>query len=84
MPYIDYIGYRCYDPQNGWSDETIVLSPSASGVWDDKHNCDPSVIKGTFEYNDTNYSYLMAYLGCTEAISTISVLQLQTHPQVLG
>lgn len=70
MVYIDYIGYRKGTPAgNGtytWSDETIVLSPSASGAWDDKHNCDPSVIKGSFNYNETTYSYLMAYLGCTE------------------
>ncbi|MBE6679236.1 MAG: hypothetical protein E7598_01790 [Ruminococcaceae bacterium] len=70
MTYIDYIGYRTGTPNGDgtytWSNESIVLSPSASGAWDDKHNCDPSVIKGTFKYNDTNYSYLMAYLGCTQ------------------
>ncbi len=70
MVYIDYIGYRTGTPNGDgtytWSSESIVLSPSASGAWDDKHNCDPSVIKGSFKYNDTNYSYLMAYLGCTQ------------------
>ena len=70
MTYIDYIGYRKGTPNGDgsytWSDETIVLSPSASGAWDDKHTCDPSVIKGSFTYGGTEYSYLMAYLGCTQ------------------
>ncbi len=68
MKYIDYIGYRTGTPNGDgtytWSNESIVLSPSASDMWDGKHTCDPSVIKGSFDYNGTNYSYLMAYLGC--------------------
>ena len=40
-----------------------VLSPT-SGDWDSVHVCDPSVISGNFNYQGTNYKYLMAYLGC--------------------
>lgn len=63
----DYIGYRKGTLQsNGtysYSNESIVLSPT-SGTWDERHTCDPSVIKGSFTYSSHNYSYLMAYLGC--------------------
>ncbi len=68
----DYIGYRKGVLQNGsytWSEETIVLSPSSSG-WDSRHNCDPSVIKGVFNYNNHEYHYLMAYLGCLTSDSS--------------
>ena len=66
---IDYVGCRKGTPNADgtytWSEETLVLSPSADGAWDAHHTCDPSVIKGVFNYNGTEYSYLMAYLGCT-------------------
>ena len=66
---IDYVGCRKGTPNADgtytWSEETLVLSPSAEGAWDAHHTCDPSVIKGVFKYNGTEYSYLMAYLGCT-------------------
>ena len=69
MVFIDYIGYRTGTPKGDgtytWSDETIVLSPAEdSNVWDSKHVCDPSVVKGSFNYNGENYQYLMSYLGC--------------------
>ena len=63
----DYIGYRVGtlqgDGSYSYSSESIVLSPS-SGTWDERHTCDPNVIKGSFVYNSHTYSYLMAYLGC--------------------
>lgn len=66
----DYIGYRTgYRQANGtytWSEQSLVLSPT-SGAWDSRHTCDPSVIKGSFTYNSTAYSYLMAYLGCSSS-----------------
>lgn len=66
---IDYVGCRKGTPNADgsytWSEETIVLSPSAAGAWDAHHTCDPSVIKGKFTYGGKDYSYLMAYLGCT-------------------
>jgi hypothetical protein len=66
---IDYIGCRKGTPNADgsytWSEETLVLAPSEAGKWDAHHTCDPSVIKGKFNYGGKDYSYLMAYLGCT-------------------
>ena len=66
---IDYVGCRKGTPNEdgtySWSEESLVLSPSEAGAWDAHHTCDPTVIKGVFRYNGTEYSYLMAYLGCT-------------------
>jgi hypothetical protein len=64
---VDYIGFRTGSFENGkytWSDETKVLAPTP-GEWDSMHVCDPSVIKGSFMYRGEDYSYLMAYLGCS-------------------
>jgi len=49
-----------------WGEESIVLSPTKD-TWDARHVCDPSVVGGSFKYNGENYSYLMAYLGCTSS-----------------
>ena len=66
---VDYIGCRRGTPNADgsytWSEETIVLAPSPAGAWDAHHTCDPSVIKGNFSYGGKDYTYLMAYLGCT-------------------
>lgn len=63
----DYIGYRSgtlqSDGSYSWSSNEYVLSPS-SGEWDERHTCDPSVIKGDFKSGLIHYNYLMAYLGC--------------------
>ena len=65
---VDYVGCRKgtlnADGTYTWSSEKVVLSPS-DNLWDAMHTCDPSVIKGSFTYNGTEYAYLMAYLGCT-------------------
>lgn len=65
---IDYVGCRKgtlnADGTYTWSAETVVFSPSEN-LWDSMHTCDPSVIKGSFTYEGTEYAYLMAYLGCT-------------------
>ena len=69
----DYIGYRKgtrnQDGTYTWGEQSIVLSPT-SGAWDSRHNCDPSIIKGSFNYNSTNYQYLLAYLGCSSSDSS--------------
>lgn len=43
---------------------TQVLSTTV-GSWDSAQVCDPTVVAGNFSYNGNNYTYLMAYLGCT-------------------
>lgn len=64
---MDYIGYRkgVKQADGKWlfSEQTIALSPT-EGTWDERHTCDPAVIKGKFNYQNTEYKYLMAYLGC--------------------
>ena len=65
---VDYVGCRKGTPNsNGtytWGNEVVAFSPSEN-LWDSMHTCDPSVIKGSFTYDGTEYAYLMAYLGCT-------------------
>ncbi len=64
----DYIGCRkgTLDDNGVWSwgEEFIVLAPTEN-TWDTRHVCDPSVVAGEFKYDGKDYSYLMAYLGCT-------------------
>lgn len=64
----DYVAYRkgTLHDDGKWtfSEKKLVLGPGANGTWDCRHVCDPSVVKGEFQYNGTQYNYLMAYLGC--------------------
>lgn len=63
----DYIIYRRGELQNDgkwiFSNRQEVLQPTPN-TWDARHACDPSVIKGVFNYHEEQYNYLMAYLGC--------------------
>ena len=63
----DFIAYRkgklSSDGKWSFSEKQLVLGPT-SGTWDGRHVCDPSVVKGEFNYNGETYNYLMAYLGC--------------------
>jgi len=51
----------------GWSTPLLVMQKSASG-WDGQHVCDPSVIKGSFIYSGTTYSYAMYYTATYDSI----------------
>ncbi len=65
---IDYVGFRKgtrnEDGSWSWGKERQVLAPREN-MWDAHHTCDPSVVMGNFKYEGEEYSYLMAYLGCT-------------------
>ena len=65
---MDHIGYRKGVKQEDgkwlFSEQQIVLAPTP-GTWDSRHTCDPAVIRGNFRYQGSEYTYLMAYLGCT-------------------
>ena len=65
---MDHIGYRKGVKQDDgkwlFSEQQIVLAPTP-GTWDSRHTCDPAVIRGEFRYEGNDYTYLMAYLGCT-------------------
>lgn len=70
----DYIGYRSGKIINSklmFTDEQLVLEPTAN-TWDQRHTCDPSVIKGNFQYNGDTYHYLMAFLGCISSDCTLN------------
>lgn len=70
----DYIGYRhghIFNKKLYQSDESLVLSPTAD-TWDERHVCDPTVIKGEFLFNGETYNYLMAYLGCVPSDCTLN------------
>ncbi len=64
----DFIAYRkgilSSDGKWTFSEKQLVLGPGEEGKWDSRHVCDPSVVKGKFSYNNEDYNYLMAYLGC--------------------
>lgn len=63
----DFIVYRKGKLQGDgtwiFSERELVLS-STQGTWDQRHVCDPTVIKGNFKYKGTDYGYLMSFLGC--------------------
>ncbi len=59
----DHIYYVRGDAADALRIPKIVLAPGAPGSWDDRHVCDPSVIKGEFRFNGTTYQYAMFYLG---------------------
>ncbi|QNA93874.1 MULTISPECIES: hypothetical protein [unclassified Microbacterium] len=40
-----------------------VLQASTGAAWDSFHTCDPSVVKGRFDWDGTRYRYAMFYLG---------------------
>ncbi len=75
----DYIAYRRgeKDAEGKWvySDLSYVLEPGSEG-WDRRHVCDPSVIKGNFTYQNEEYHYLMAYLGCVTSDNTANEVGL--------
>ena len=70
----DYVGYRrgkMIDGTLKFQDERLVLSPTPN-TWDQRHTCDPTVIKGEFQYNNEKYEYLMAFLGCIPSDCTLN------------
>ena len=70
----DYIGYRkgkIVDGTLKFTDESLVIGPTEE-TWDQRHTCDPSVIKGEFQYDGEKYEYLMAYLGCIPSDCTLN------------
>lgn len=56
---------------NGWEfgERTVVLEASESG-WDAGGVSDADVVKGTFSYQGTQYSWLMAYQGRPDRAET--------------
>ncbi len=71
----DYVAYRkgvlTTDGKWTFSEKEFALAPTKE-TWDQVHVCDPSVVKGKFNYNNEEYNYLMAYLGCNTYNCTIN------------
>ncbi len=69
----DYVAYRKGELNGAgkwvFGEKQIVLAPTA-GTWDERHTCDPSVVKGDFSMGGEKYAYLMAYLGCKTSDNT--------------
>ena len=72
----DYVAYRKgtlhSDGKWTFSEKELVLSHGSSGEWDSRHACDPSIVKGEFNYKGEKYNYLMAYLGCLTSNGNIN------------
>ncbi len=72
---VDHIAYRkgtlTSDGKWTFGEKEFVLEPT-SDTWDKAHVCDPTVIKGNFNYNGEDYHYLMAYLGCATTNVTVN------------
>lgn len=83
----DYIVYRKGELQadGKWifSERELVLS-STEGTWDQRHVCDPSVIKGEFQYQDKTYNYLMSYLGCVTNDSSKNEVGIAVSENIEG
>lgn len=62
----DNIYHLSIAPDASRTNAKSVLLPGEAGSWDSQHTCDPSVIKGRFCYNGTEYTYAMFYLGSPE------------------
>jgi hypothetical protein len=60
----DSIYAHVTDAISGVSTDSLVLSASDNReLWDSRHVCDPSVVRGEFSYGVTNYEYAMFYTG---------------------
>lgn len=71
----DYVGYRTGVVKNNqisYTDTSFVLTHGESGLWDSRHDCDPSVVKGEFKFHGETYNYLMAFLGCVTSDCTLN------------
>ena len=62
MVMVDNIYHVRINPDGSQTPARVVVTPGASGAWDDHHTCDPSVIKGNFRMNNVSYQYALFYL----------------------
>ncbi|MCC7490931.1 MAG: hypothetical protein IT204_01210 [Fimbriimonadaceae bacterium] len=63
----DHLYYRSFDfAAGGWSPRQLALGPGAAGQWDSLHVCDPSVVRGSFQWQGQPLPWLLAYLGCDQ------------------
>lgn len=60
---VDNIYHVRINPDGTQTAPKSVLQPGTAGTWDDHHTCDPSVIAGSFNWNNTTYKYAMFFLS---------------------
>ncbi|RGN31483.1 sugar-binding protein [Bacteroides oleiciplenus] len=60
---VDNIFHIKINPDGSQTAPKSVLQPGIAGTWDDHHTCDPSVIEGSFYWNNTTYKYAMFFLS---------------------
>lgn len=60
---VDNIYHVKINPDGTQTAPKSVLQPGTAGTWDDHHTCDPSVIAGSFNWNNTTYKYAMFFLS---------------------
>lgn len=63
MVMVDNIFHIKINPDGTKTKPKSVLQPGESGAWDDHHTCDPSVVEGSFHWNDSTYRYAMFFLS---------------------
>lgn len=60
---VDNIFHIKINPDGSQTAPKSVLQPGIAGTWDDHHTCDPSVIEGSFSWNNVTYKYAMFFLS---------------------
>ncbi|WP_157209215.1 glycoside hydrolase family protein [Mariniflexile maritimum] len=59
---VDNIFHVKINPDGSKTKAKSVVQPGISESWDDHHICDPSVIEGSYLWNNTSFKYVMFYL----------------------
>ncbi len=57
----DVIYYRTLDTATGAVGPVQMVFWPDIGQWDGRYTCDPSVLKGSFQYNGASYTYALYY-----------------------
>lgn len=60
---VDNIFHIKINPDGSKTSPKSVLQPGNPGSWDDHHTCDPSVVEGSFKWNNVSYKYAMFFLS---------------------
>ena len=60
---VDNIFHIKINPDGSQTAPKSVLQPGIADTWDDHHTCDPSVIEGSFSWNNVTYKYAMFFLS---------------------
>jgi hypothetical protein len=59
-----------------YGEESIALVPGGPGSWDHRHVCDPTIVRGSFSYQEASYAYAMFYLGADADLAVGGINQI--------